>query len=142
MLPGPGKGKDRAMKIENVHHIAINTLDIEKSVAYYEKMFGFKEESRADMGDCTLVYLKVCQGTYLELFDLRGGCERGTRPEALQGLRHIAFGCEDIEAWNAALKEKGAKFTMELCDMEQIGKRGLLIEDPNGVILELSEDIR
>ena len=129
------------MKLNQVHHIAINTLNIEESVRFYQRMFGFAEVSRADMGACILVYLKVAENTFLELFDLKGACEEGSVPENLQGLRHIAFDVTYIEAWDRSLKEKGAEFTMELCAMEPIGKKGLLIRDPNGVIVELCEDI-
>lgn len=129
------------MKLNQVHHIAINTLDIEASVTFYREMFGFEEASRADMGNCILVYLKVCEGSYLELFDLKGACEAGCVTENQQGLRHIAFDVEDIEAWNAALKAKHADFAMELCEMEPIRKKGLLIRDPNGAIIELCEDM-
>ena len=129
------------MKLNRVHHIAINTLNIEESVQFYQELFGFAEVSRANMGACTLVYLKVAENTFLELFDLRGSCEKGSVPENLQGLQHIAFDVTDIEAWNRLLKEKNANFAMELCTMEQISKKGLLIRDPNGVIIELCEDI-
>ena len=129
------------MKLNRVHHIAINTLNIEESVQFYQELFGFTEVSRANMCACTLVYLKVSENTFLELFDLRGSCEKGSVPENLQGLRHIAFDVTDIEAWNRLLKEKNANFAIELCTMEQISKKGLLIRDPNGVIIELCEDI-
>lgn len=129
------------MKLNQVHHIAVNTLNIEESVHFYQKMFGFTEVYRADMGSCILVYLKVAENTFMELFDLKGTCEKGSVAESLQGLRHIAFDVTDIEAWNQSLKEKNAEFTMELCAMEPIGKKGLLIRDPNGVIIELCEDI-
>lgn len=126
------------MKINHVDHIAINTKNIDESVAYYKKMFGFEEIYRADMGALDLVYLKVNENTRLELFDLRGNCEEGCVSENLQGLRHIAFHVDDINAWNEALKEKGAEFTMELTRMEPIRCDGILIKDPNGVIIELS----
>ena len=128
------------LKVNKVDHIAINTINIEESVSYYEKMFDFREVSRADMGACILVYMEVCPGTYLELFDLKGTCEEGTVPEAMQGLRHIAFYVEDIRAWEKHLKEEHADFTMELTRMEPIRKDGILIRDPNGVIIELSAD--
>ena len=129
------------MKINQVHHIAINTLDIEQSVAFYREMFGFTEVQRADVGSCILVYMEICEGSYLELFDLKGGCIKGTAAEDLQGLRHIAFDVTDIESWNDALKAKHADFVMELCEMEPIRKKGLLIRDPNGAIIELCEDM-
>ncbi len=128
------------MKVNKIDHIAINTIDIEKSVQYYEEMFGFKEINRADMGECILVYLETSPGAYLELFDLKGTCEKGSVSENLQGLKHIAFHVDNIKEWEKHLKDKKADITMELTRMEPIQKDGILIRDPNGVIIELSAD--
>ena len=128
------------MKINKVDHIAINTRDIEASVRYYYDVFGFREVSRADMGSCILVYLEICPGTYLELFDLKGNCIEGDVSEDLHGLRHIAFNVDDIKVWEKRLKEKNTEFIMELTRMEPIRKDGILIKDPDGVIIELSAD--
>ena len=126
------------MELKKVDHIGINTLDIERSVQFYEEMFGFKEINRADMGEVTLVYMEAFPGFSLELFDLRGNTEAGERPENLQGLRHFAFYVDDIQAWNKKLKEKKADFVMELTKMDQIKRYGILIKDPDGVIIELT----
>ncbi|MEA4895580.1 MAG: VOC family protein [Oscillospiraceae bacterium] len=128
------------MKIDKVDHIAINTINIEESVRYYSDLFGFRETDRADMGSCVLVYMQICPGAYLELFDLKGNTAEGGTPENLQGLRHIAFHVDDIKAWEKALKEKEADFVMEITRMEQIRKDAILVRDPNGVIIELSAD--
>ena len=128
------------MKLNGVHHIAVSTLDIDQSLQFYTEMLGFKEESRADMGPLTLVYLKVADGCYMELFDLRGACVKGEKPEEVQGLRHIAFDVTDIEQWNADLKAKQADFVMELELLGPIGKNCLMIRDPNGVVVELCEN--
>lgn len=128
------------MRVDGIDHIAINTVNIEESANYYKDVFGFREVSRANMGDCILVYLEIQPGTYLELFDLRGNVERGNSPENRQGLRHIAFGVKDIESWNRHLKAKKADFVMELTRMEPIHKDGILVRDPNGVIVELNAD--
>lgn len=125
------------MKID---HIAINTRDIEKSVRYYSEVFGFKEVNRVDMGECILVYMEICPGSYLELFDLKGNSIEGSVPENMQGLRHIAFHVEDIKAWEKNFKENNAEFVMELTRMEPIRKDGILISDPDGVIIELCAD--
>lgn len=128
------------MKVNRVDHIAINTTDIDVSVKYYEKMFGFQKIKEADMGECILVYMEIVSGSYLELFNLKGACEKGTVPENLQGLRHIAFDVDDIKAWEKHLKENNAEFVMELTRMEPIKKDGILVKDPDGVVVELSAD--
>ena len=118
------------MKLNRVHHIAINTLNIEESVQFYQELFGFTEVSRANMGACTLVYLKVAENTLLELFDLRGSCEKGSVPENLQGLRHIAFDVTDIEAWNRLLKEKNANLPWSFVPWSRLARRGFLSVTP------------
>lgn len=128
------------MRIDRIDHIAVNTIEIETSVRFYEEMFGFKEVSRADMGECILVYLETSPGSYLELFDLKGACEQGNVSENMQGLKHIAFHVDDIKLWEEHLKEKKAEIVMELTRMEPIQKDGILVRDPNGVIIELSAD--
>lgn len=111
------------MKLNNVHHIAVNTLDIETSIAFYRDMFGFEEKARANMNGCIRAYLEISPGSYMELFDLAGNCERGSTPENLQGIRHIAFDVQNIEEWNQYLKEKKAEFILDLCEMPAIEKK-------------------
>ena len=127
-----------ALTMKNPDHIGINTLDIEESVRYYTDVFGFREIKRADMGDLTLVYMDTGTDMQLELFDLRGNVIRGDIPEAKQGFRHIAFYVDDIKAWEEHLKEKGAEFTMELTRLPQLERDGILVRDPNGLIIELT----
>lgn len=129
------------MKINQVHHIAINTVDIDDSIRFYQEMLGFRLTHRADMGFCELVYMKICENEYIELFNLKGGCETDQVGENNRGLRHIAFDVEDIEEWNEVLKSKNAKIIDGPGQIEKINKKYLLFEDPNGVIIELSEDM-
>lgn len=129
------------MKVNHIHHIAINTLDIEESVAFYRDVMGFAEAARADMGELTLVYMRVRGDTYMELFDMRGKTVHGTAEAERQGLRHIAFDVDGVAEWNERLKEKGVPFFQEMSEMPQIGKRALLVRDPDGVVLELCEDL-
>ena len=125
------------MKIKNIHHIAINTKDIGESVKFYEEIMGFRMQSKADMGDCILTYMKVSDQVFIELFDLKGKCLAGTLPETQAGLRHIAFEVDDLFSWNRFLKEKGIPFILEMTELKEIGKRVLLVQDPNGVVVEL-----
>jgi len=130
------------MKINDVQHIAINTLNIEKSIEFYTKILKFELINKVDIGELVLVYIKIKENTFIELFDLKGACEKGEATENQQGLRHIAFDVEDIEAWNEHLKANDVKFVVELCEFGPIGKNVLLIEDPNGAVIELCEDAK
>ncbi len=129
------------MRINHMQHVAVNTVDINRSIRFYEEVMGLKKMTDADMGECTLVYMRVDDNSCIELFDLRGACEKGAVPEARQGLRHIAFDVDSVAEWSAFLKEKEVPFVMEITEMPPIGKRAILIKDPDGTVIELCEDL-
>lgn len=56
--------------IKDIAHIALNPLDMDKTVAYFEQVFGWKKifELHKDNGDPWIIYLKICKGHFLELF--------------------------------------------------------------------------
>ena len=132
------------MKINHVDHIAINTLDIEESIRFYCDILGFQLENRVDMdelGPETLVYVRVNEHTRMELCDLRGRCTAKQPYNTTEGgLRHIAFDVDDLPAWEKYLEEKGVPFECKLIDLPMLGKRGLLIYDPDGTVVELCCD--
>lgn len=67
--------------------------------------------------------------------------ERGIQqlPANSLGIRHIAFVVDDIEAIVAGLKEKGVETFSEVQDVG--GYRLCYIRGPEGIILELSEQV-
>ena len=129
------------MKINHVQHIAINTKDIEASVAFYRDVMGLPFASKADMGGEVLHYIQVSGDTYIELFDLKGRVKNETVDEDNAGLRHLAFDVDSVAEWSAYLKEKGVPFVLEITEMPLIGKRAILVEGPDGVVLELCENL-
>jgi glyoxylase I family protein len=128
-------------KINYVQHIAINTKDIEASVGFYRDLMGFAETKRVDMGDSILVYMQVGDDCYLELFDQKGRTTDEPRPDTQAGLRHLAFDVDDLSEWNDFLKEKGVPFIVDLVEMPELGKRGILFTDPDGTVLELGDNL-
>lgn len=129
------------MKLNNVHHIAINTNDIDESIAFYRDILGFQEVHTADMGSCILTYMKVSEDAYIELFDIGGNTDRNPVPENHEGIIHIAFDVDGLLDWESLLKKRRVNFVMEVTEMPQIQKRALLIKDPNGVVIELCESM-
>ncbi|MBC9785081.1 VOC family protein [Heliobacterium chlorum] len=57
------------------------------------------------------------------------------------GIRHIAFAVEDIEAIVAKLKKKGTEIISEIQQYKESYKLCLL-RGPEGIILELAEEIK
>ena len=92
--------------IQSLHHIAIICSDYEKSKRFYTEILGFqvknevyREERQSFKLDLSL------NGHYLiELFSFPNPPNRLSRPEST-GLRHIAFGVNNIEESCLFLKD-------------------------------------
>ena len=140
------------MKIRHIDHIAVNCLDIQKSLDFYGRILGLKKLQTVDCGDFDILYFALPNGARLELFDyhgknrvfVAGSADPGysyVRAESEAGLRHIAFQVDDVAAHEQLLKAEGVEITLSTCDLPNLGARVLLFLDPNGVTIEFCEKI-
>lgn len=122
-----------------VHHIAIISSDYRRSKDFYTRVLGLEvlqEIYRAERDSWKLDL--ALNGQYvIELFSFPDPPARVSRPEAA-GLRHLAFGVENLAACVAELKEKGVICEPVRTD-EYTGKRFTFFEDPDKLPLELYE---
>jgi len=122
-----------------IHHIAIICSDYEKSKDFYVNQLGFTvlgEVYRAERKSYKLDL--AVNGLYqIELFSFENPPARPSRPEA-QGLRHLAFEVDDIEAEIARLAEHHI-VTEPIRIDEFTDKRFTFFNDPDGLPLELYE---
>ena len=140
------------MKIRHIDHIAVNCIDIQKSLDFYGRILGLKKLQTVDCGDFDILYFALPNGARLELFDYHGKNRvfvagiadpsySYVRAESEAGLRHIAFQVEDVAAHEQLLKAEGVEITLSTCDLPNLGARVLLFLDPNGVTIEFCEKI-
>ena len=117
------------MKFKFLHN-NINVLDLERSLAFYDKALGLREVRRKEGDGFTLVYLGDGGLTTheLELTFMKGR----TEPYNLgENEFHLAFGVDDYEAAHALHGEIG-------CICYENKKMGIyLISDPDGYWLEV-----
>ena len=124
---------------KRIHHIAIICSDYEKSKDFYVNKLNFtvlaevfREERNSYKLDLAI------NGLYqIELFSFENPPARPSRPEA-QGLRHLAFEVDDIEAEISRLNAVGIIPEPIRID-EFTGKRFSFFADPDGLPLELYE---
>ncbi len=124
----------------NIHHIALTVHSLEESITFYQKFFGFikvQEFGRKDMG-ARAVFLEL-DGQRLELwqFDVMKENTDDFGDIYIRGIRHIAFGVENIEERIAFLRAHGLNPTQP--KLGSSGHRYSFIADPNGISLELYE---
>ena len=129
------------MKLHAFDHIAVNTVDINESVKFYTEALGLSELRRVPNGDSVLVYMKVNDSSAIELFDHEKAIGYHELPGNASGVAHFCLSVCGIEEWNDHLKKYGVEFTVPLCSLEHLGKKVLLFKDPNGVVIELCEDL-
>jgi glyoxylase I family protein len=129
------------LKISKIDHISINVTDIKKSLDFYSRVLGLKQQQTVDCGDFDITYFAMPDGSRLELFDYRGKNPNNPHEESEVGLRHIAFQVEDVAAHEKLLKAEGVNITLSTCDLPNLGARVLLFLDPNGVTLEFCEKL-
>lgn len=124
---------------KRIHHIAIICSDYENSKDFYVNKLGFSilsEFYRAERKSYKLDLM--VNGLYqIELFSFENPPVRPSMPEA-QGLRHLAFEVDDIEAEIKRLEQH--KIITEPIRIDELtGKRFTFFADPDGLPLELYE---
>lgn len=141
-------GADRAaplesevMKIQKINHVSINVRDMQRSLDFYGRILGLKQQQTVDCGEFDITYFALPDGSRLELFDYHGKNPSADRPESEVGLRHLAFEVADVAAHEAELRARGVTITLPTCDLPNLGARVMLFLDPNEVVLEFCEPL-
>jgi glyoxylase I family protein len=129
------------LNIRNIDHIALNCIDLQRSLDFYERILGFKQLQTVDCGDFDILYFALPNGARLELFDYHGKNQKALRRDDESGLRHVAFQVEDVAAHEKLLRAEGVAITLSTCDLPNLGARVLLFLDPNGVTIEFCENL-
>ncbi|OAQ40309.1 hypothetical protein A5893_04975 [Pedobacter psychrophilus] len=125
--------------IKSLHHIAIVCSDYDKSKKFYTEVLGFeiKQEVYREARQSYKLDLSL-NGVYLiELFSFPDVPDRPSRPEAA-GLRHIAFGVDNLDESVNLLKIKGVNVEPIRVD-EFTGKRFTFLADPDKLPIEFYE---
>ena len=93
--------------LDGFHHVAVICSDYPTSKAFYTETLGFTvlDENYREARDSYKCDLVLPDGSQIELFSFPGAPARPSRPEA-QGLRHLAFRVQDIDAAVTTLTSK------------------------------------
>ncbi|MGR5284152.1 VOC family protein [Vibrio maritimus] len=127
--------------LKGTHHIAIICSDYPRSKHFYTEVLGLSvlAENFREARDSYKLDLELPDGTQIELFSFPGSPPRPSFPEA-QGLRHLAFVVDDIDQAVSKLVSHGAAVEPIRID-EYTGKRYTFFQDPDGLPLELCEEV-
>ncbi|GAB5428076.1 MAG: VOC family protein [Devosia indica] len=124
--------------VVGIGHVAIKVTDLDRSLDFYRDRLGFPEMLRLkhDNGETWLVYLRITDDQYLEIFP---GAENDRAPGwNANGVNHMCFTIEDLEGTTKRIKAAGIALTSEIKPGLD-GNRQAWIEDPDGNRIELME---
>lgn len=125
--------------LRGTHHVAIICSDYARSKAFYTQTLGLEvlaENYREDRQSWKLD-LALPDGTQIEVFSFPDAPARPSRPEA-QGLRHLAFVVDDLDAAKRDLEAHGIAVEDIRTD-PYTQRRFTFFADPDGLPLELYE---
>jgi lactoylglutathione lyase len=119
--------------IKGINHKAFHVIDMERSLDFYCNKLGFKKafELNQPNGDPWIVYVKVADGCFIELF--YGGSE-GVKNWA----EHICFEVDNIQETAEQLKKKGVTLEVEISQGTALNYQFWVL-DPNGNWIEFME---
>jgi catechol 2,3-dioxygenase-like lactoylglutathione lyase family enzyme len=145
--------------LDRLFHIAINSRDLDRSVAFYEKL-GFtqlqdrtvtneqlKVAFAVPCNECRFVHLRLGDSDQATLLDIvewgPPGLAEGnpTPPQNAHGLTRFAVLTESTDRVAEVLKEDGATFITEPTTVmtPEGGWRVCLVTDPDGVVVQITE---
>lgn len=124
------------MPMQHIHHVAIICSDYPRAKHFYTQVLGLPviAETYREARDSWKLDLAIGDAQ-IELFSFPGAPARPSYPEA-QGLRHLAFAVDNIDAAIADLHAHGVQTEPVRTD-ELTGKRFTFFSDPDGLPLEL-----
>ncbi len=123
--------------IDGLDHLHFLCKDVEKSVKFFEDVFGGKVETRGELRGFPMIRMYV-NGVFLNIM--------GTDPKAgmlevgkgSRGLDHFGFRVKGLEKTVEELKKKGAKISAGP-GVTPAGVKFAFIDGPEGIRIELVE---
>ncbi len=118
-------------------HMMVRVLELDRSIAFYERAFGLEVADRFDFETFTLVYLRNAEADFeIELTLNKGRSE----PYALgEGYGHVAFCVDDLDAEHARCADQGLE-PGKIVAFERDGglmARFFFLTDPDGYRIEV-----
>lgn len=127
------------MRLQRIHHVAVICADYAVSKRFYTETLGLtviREVHRTERNSYKLD-LALPDGAQIELFSFPEPPPRPNAPEA-QGLRHLAFAVDDLDAAVRELVAKGVVVEPVRFDVHT-ERRYTFFKDPDDLPLELYE---
>lgn len=135
--------KNNKIKNCGLHHIAVQTSQLERSLFFYEEVLGMAVVVEAEILGQKLVHLDIGDGSYIELLSFSGEYREGEGVTNQGPFIHIALTTSDVDAAVAQVRQAGFEVTVE---PKKVKSRGLkarfaFIRGPNNELIEFYQEL-
>jgi lactoylglutathione lyase len=118
-------------------YVGIRVKSMKRSIEFYTKFLGMKhvDSSRIEATKGDVAYLvSDKEGVGIELNHYDGDSPFNTKYVVGEGLDHLAFAVDDLDAWVRRARRLGYKYLREV---KTDKSRWVYVQDPNGIWIEL-----
>ena len=151
------KNANQMYKINGIDHVGIAVRNLDETIGFYSKVFGFKllqfydftsnPDDAHGMGleKCTVktAFLGIPGGGKIELFKFKNLDEKVASdcPMNSLGKVHFAFNVTNIEEVKEKAESYSAEFLYDIAVDDMANEQGkwVYFKDPNGIVVELTE---
>jgi len=121
-----------------LHHIAVQTRDLEVSLRFYRDVLGMKVVMEAGLPEGKIVLLDMGDGSCVELFAPTADSPAASSPAANDPITHIALTTADARTAVERVRQAGYEITVEprssgLGDLKAVIA---FSKGPNGEVIE------
>jgi lactoylglutathione lyase/glyoxylase I family protein len=117
---------------KRIAHVCLNVRDLQRSIAYYEKLGAGIVFDFTRSGKRFGVYMKLAPGSFVEIFE-----EPTLGAVVNNGLAHFCLETDDMDALIARLTERGVSFTPKKLGPDNAWQ--MWLEDPDGNRFEVHQ---
>lgn len=123
-------------------HITINVINLKESKEFYQKILKLQFLETIMLDDQSITYFQINEETRLELIDYFDSQSQVAHEQKCRGTyRHFALRTNALSEIYQRCIEYEVPIRMEPTDMPKLGCRGFLFVDPNGVEVEIVDEI-
>ena len=124
--------------IKGIAHVAYTVADMEKSLWFYCEVLGFPKafELKDEDGNPWIIYIKVAEGQFIELF-YNTGKSVAEKPKEI-GYSHLCLEVEDINGIAKIVKDHGLTLDVEPVQGMDLNYQ-CWVKDPDGNRIEFMQ---
>lgn len=121
--------------VKHLDHLNLNVLDLEATIDWYRRVFGFEPVERGDNGGQPWAIVQAGDAM-LCMYQTQGVTHRRSEVPSRAAINHFALRITDRAAWEATVAREGLRFSY-MSPLDYPHSVSWYVDDPNGYQIEV-----